>query len=120
MERASSSTSDERLRDMVARLQETRARAISSATTLTERDDVVLVDTTSGSVTVTLPSARLAGGHVFHVKKMIAANTCTVSRSGSDTIDGATTSAWTTQYECRTFASVIVTAPATWGWVVLG
>lgn len=119
MEIASRSTAADRALDLLGRVQRKNHRIVAAATTLTANDDIVLVDTTSGSVTVTLPDARQHANHVFHVKKMIAANTCTVSRSGSDTIDGATTSAWTTQYECRTFASVIVTAPATWGYVIV-
>lgn len=119
MDIAGKFTPPDRVLDLLARVQRVNHRIVSAAVTLTANDDIVLVDTTSGSVTVTLPDARQHANHVFHVKKMIAANTCTVQRSGSDTIDGAATSAWTTRYECRSFASVIVTAPATWSWVIV-
>lgn len=105
---------------MVARVQAQRGRLLSAAATLTAGDDVVLVTTSGGSVTLTLPLASKHQGHTFVVKKMSAANTLTVQRSGSDTIDGATTLAWTTQYAARAVTSVLVTAPATWGWVVTG
>lgn len=119
MDIATRATSPDRLADLLGRVQRKNHRILASATTLTASDDIVLVDTTGGSVTITLPDARQHANHIFHVKKMIAANTCTVQRSGSDTIDGATTSAWTTRYEARSFASVIVTAPATWGYIVI-
>lgn len=118
-ERASAGTDDLRLRDMVGRLQETRTRRLSAAATLTNGDDVVLVDTTGGSVTVTLPPAARSPGKWYWIKKMTAANTLTVQRAGSDTIDGATTLAWTTQYKVYALASV-ETAVGTWNWVVLG
>ena len=117
MERAGRGTTDARLRDMVGRLQSFNARTIAAATTLTENDDLVLVNTTSGSVTVTLPPASNIPGTVFRVKKMVAANTVTIDADGSETIDGSATVAFTTQYQVVAIASVIVTAPATWGWV---
>ena len=119
MELASAGISLERLADLVRRMQRTQGRLVSSATTLTAGDDLVLVDTTGGSVTVTLPSAEQHAGKRFDVKKMTAANTCTVQRSGSDTIDGGTSTAWTTQYQSKTFVSQIVSAPRTWGWVIV-
>lgn len=118
-ERASAGTDDLRLRDMVGRLQETRVRRLSAAATLTNADDVVLVDTSGGSVTVTLPLASRSPGKWVWIKKMTAANTLTAQRAGSDTIDGATTLAWTTQY--KVYALVAVeTAIGTWNWIVAG
>lgn len=119
MERATRDTDDERLRTMLARLQETRVRTITATTTLTEGDDVVRVDTTSGSVTVNLPPARQVLGHKFLIKKVAAANTVTVDANGSDTIDGSGTLAWTTQYESYTIVAYIVALPATYGWEIV-
>lgn len=68
----------------------------------TSADEWIFVDTTAGSVTITLPAAN-ACPHPIGVKKTVAANTLTVQRAGSDTIDGATTKAWTTQYESYIF-----------------
>lgn len=119
MDIATRATPLDRALDLLGRAQRMNTRLVSAATTLTANDDIVLVDTSGGSVTVTLPDARAHAHHVFHVKKMAAANTCTVSRTGTDTIDGAASSAWTTQYTCRSFASALVTAPATWGWVII-
>lgn len=118
MDKATWATDDRRLRDMVARLQSNPWLNTSSDVTVTAGVDVVLVDTSGGNVTITLPDAKLHAGKVFRVKKMTAANTCTVAASGSDTVDGAGTSAWTTQYECRRFESGITTAPATYSWVI--
>lgn len=119
MERATRATDDLRLRDMVARLQETRVRTVSSAMTLTEGDDVVLANTTGGDVTVTLPVARTHAGKEFSIKKMSAANTLTVAPSGADTIDDGASVSWTTQYQSLTFVSTLTTAPSTFSWVIV-
>lgn len=119
MERATRDTDDERLRTMVARLQETRVRTVTATGSATAGDDVLLVDTTAGSVTVNLPPARTVPGHEYRVKKTVAANTVTLDADGSDTIDGAGTLAWTTQYQSYTIVSCIVTTPATYGWVIV-
>lgn len=62
----------------------------------------VAVDTTAGSVTLTLPAARTMTGYELKVKKMVAANTLTLDGDVSEPIDGATTLAWTTQYQSFT------------------
>lgn len=118
MERASKGTDDLRLRDMVARLQETRVRFASADTRLTEGDDILLVTTSGGNVTVSLPSARQVLGHKCQIKKMTAANTLTVDADGTDTIDGSGTLAWSTQYQSMTVVSCFV-APNVAGWVIV-
>jgi hypothetical protein len=115
-ERATYATDDRRLRDMVARLQESRVLKVTSAVTLTAGTDIAICDTSGGNITVTLPPASTHSGSRFDVKKTIASNTLTVQGSGSDTVDGGASSSWTTLNECRTFVSYIVTDPATWGW----
>lgn len=59
----------------------------------------VLVTTSGGNVTLTLPACQTVPGFRLEVKKMTAANTLTVDGAASETIDGATTLAWTTQYQ---------------------
>ena len=85
------------LASQLARLQRLNVRSVSAATTLTENDDVLKVDTTGGSVTVTLPDAALNRGKVFFVKKMVAANN--VVLDPADTIDGAASNTFATQYQ---------------------
>lgn len=80
-------------------------RTVTAATTIIDSDDVVLVDTTGGSITVTLPPAATNLGRRFTVKKMVAANTMTLDGNGSETIDGAATVAVTVQYAARTVQS---------------
>lgn len=118
MELAGIGIDESRLLDMVRRLQRLPSRLVSSATTLTAGDFLVLVDTTSGSVTVTLPLAAQHPNQRYEIKKTAAANTLTVQRSGSDLIDGASTKAWTTLNQTYGVQSAITAAPATWGWVV--
>lgn len=119
MERATYATDDRRLRDMVARLQETRVLAVTGDITLTAGTDVAICDTGSGSITVTLPPANTHNGQLYQVKKTSGSNTLTVQGSGSDTVDGGASSAWTTLNESRTFVACIVTAPATFGWIIV-
>lgn len=64
------------------------------------------VDATSGSITVTLPLASTMLGKQYMIKKMDAsANTVVVVRTGSDTIDGATSVTLTNQYNSLTVIS---------------
>lgn len=119
MESAGLGIDESRVLDLIRRLQRVQSRIVSSATTLTAGDDLVLVDTSGGSVTITLPPAQQHPNKKFEVKKTSASNTLTVQRSGSDLIDGASTKAWTTNNQVYGFVSAITTAPATWGWVVL-
>lgn len=61
----------------------------TSSYTITATDAIIFADATSGNVTITLPAASSFGGYRFHVKRIDSgSNTCTVARSGSDTIDG--------------------------------
>lgn len=59
--------------------------------TATGSDDLILCDATSAGFTVTLPAATGNTGKVLRIKKTdSSANAVTISRAGSDTIDGAT------------------------------
>jgi hypothetical protein len=67
--------------------------------TITSSDTVIFADATSGNVTITLPAASGLAGYRFYVKRIdSASNTVTVSRSGSDTIDGMTSFTLDLQY----------------------
>lgn len=57
-------------------------------------------DATSGAIALTLPSAGLNEGRILIIKKTdVSANVVTVTRAGSDTIDGATSFPLATQYK---------------------
>lgn len=58
---------------------------------------LVLVDTSGGNVTLTLPASRTVPGFRVEVKKLTAPNTLTLDGDSSETIDGAATLAWSTQ-----------------------
>lgn len=67
--------------------------------TISGTDVVIFADATSGSVTITLPTASSFTGYNFYVKRIDgSSNTCSVARSGSDTIDGSTSFSLDTQY----------------------
>ncbi len=84
-------------------------RAITGNTTITVNDSnsLILVDASSGDVTVTLLLAGTAGDRFrFTLKRTDnSANTVTVERSGSDTIDGEETDTGFVQYEAREYHS---------------
>lgn len=103
-----------RMAALLARIQRHKSRRVSAAYTLTDADDVLLVTTSGGNVTITLPAASTLPGKRFHVKKMDAANTLTLSGD----IDGAASLAWTTQYQSYSLVSC-ETATATFNWVVV-
>ena len=65
-------------------------RTITASTTATLLDVVILANTGSGAITVTLPIASSATGKVYTLKKISSdSNIVAFTRSGSDTIDGA-------------------------------
>ena len=66
-----------------------------------DRDRLVLVDTTSGNVTITLLAAATAGdGFQVAIKKTSSdSNTVTIDGNGSETIDGSTTTTLSNQNE---------------------
>jgi hypothetical protein len=90
-------------------------RTIDSDTTiaLTRPQTVIAVETAGSDVTITLPSLATNPGYTVAIKKLDAANTLTVDASGSETIDGALTLAWTTQYQSFTLAN------HTNGWLIV-
>jgi hypothetical protein len=73
----------------------------TGAYTATNEDTLIIGATAGGAFTVTLPlAASVRPGHVIEFKKSDAsANDMTVSRAGSDTIDGANTKVLGAQYD---------------------
>lgn len=69
-------------------------------------DTVIFADASSGNVTITLPLASGLSGYKFFVKRIdSSSNTCSVARTSSDTIDGATSISLDLQYTCITVVS---------------
>jgi len=58
---------------------------ISTDTTLSATHYTVLVDTTAGNVTITLPAISGSSRRMYNIKKVASANTMTIARTGSDT-----------------------------------
>jgi hypothetical protein len=61
--------------------------SISSNYSVLTTDAILLVDTTSGTVTVTLPSPTSLKGYMFSIKKIVAANSLIIN-TVSGNIDG--------------------------------
>lgn len=92
----------------IYRYVQSRTRVVSKTAAYSVESDVFLVrvDTTSAGFTVMLPPAATYPGRQIAVKKIDAsANNVTVDGDGSETIDGAATKVWNTQYLSYTFIS---------------
>lgn len=74
--------------------------SVSTNTTLNATNAIVLVDATSGAITITLPTAASANGRHYTIKKIdSSSNAVTVDGDGAETIDGATTVSLAAQYD---------------------
>lgn len=74
--------------------------------TITGTDVVIFANATSGNVTITLPTASFNAGYRFYIKRIDGSgNTCSIARSGSDTIDGQTSISLDLQYTSLTVVS---------------
>ncbi|NOR27621.1 MAG: hypothetical protein GQ540_03720 [Lutibacter sp.] len=70
--------------------------------TVLATDRVLICDTTAGSITIDYPAVATSENRQLVVKKIIAANTVTRDGNSSETIDGSTTQAMTTQWDKAT------------------
>ena len=89
----------------VAGSMQLKVNNVSSATTLNETYSTVRGDATSAAFTITLPACVTANiGRIYRIMKIDSSiNAVTVGRTGSDTINGATTSSLATQYSANTY-----------------
>ncbi|MEO6513263.1 MAG: hypothetical protein ABIR37_01130 [Candidatus Saccharimonadales bacterium] len=82
------------------------ATKTSNYTIVSGTDVVILANAASGAVTITLPTAASSAGYKFDIKRIDSTgNTCTIARSGSDTIDGGTSLTLDVQYISATVVS---------------
>ena len=78
----------------------------TSGYTLTGSDDVVLVDASGGSFTLSLPSATTNTGKSFVIKKIDSSTDyVTIDPNSTETIDGDSTTTVNTRYESITLVS---------------
>lgn len=84
----------EQMIQAMRRLAGGRVRTVTANATLTADDaGLVLVNAASGSLTITLPGVASAGAHPIRlsiIRTDATANSVTLARAGSDTIEGAT------------------------------
>lgn len=79
---------------------------ITSSTTLTDSQTVVLCDATAGPITVTLPKTAGRDGRSYYIKKIDGTgNAVTVDGDGTETIDDSSTKVITSQYDAVTIVS---------------
>ena len=80
-----------------------KARSISTTGSVAADDYALFVDASGGAVTVNLPAVASNSGRVLNVKKVDSSgNAVTLDGNASETIDGATTLAISTQYQSYT------------------
>jgi len=80
--------------------------ASSTPYTITDGDNVLLVDASSGNTTVNLPTAASAENRIIRIKKTDSTkNLVTIDADGSETIDGELTVQITSQYTSVTIIS---------------
>lgn len=93
-----------------------RTKSITANYTVTLADAgwLILIDTTSASITVSLPALATAGdGFVVTLKRITAgANTVTIDPSGAETVEGSATLSMPTQY-----TSMVLVSQST-GWFI--
>lgn len=77
-------------------------RTVTTDTTA-EYEEVILVDTSSNPVTITLPSPD--SGRILNVKVIDATNTTTLETPGSETIDGNSSRTISSNFISRTLVS---------------
>jgi hypothetical protein len=71
--------------------------------TLADGDDLILMDCTSGNLTVTLHAVATAKQKPYYIKKIDSTgNSMTIDGNASETIDGAATKSTTVQYKSFT------------------
>ncbi len=106
---------ESRVRELIRAFltQETRnlrqrpTTAVAAAYTASYSDSYIECDATSAAFTVTLPAAGGHDGHTFDIKKVDStANAVTIDGNGSETIDGATTQALSSQWDSFTVLAV--------------
>jgi len=78
----------------------------------------IIVNTTSGPITVTLPTAVESDNGVNGKIKRWGPNTLTVQGGGGQTIDGASTAVFNVDKEVLEFAYIYKTSPAFNSWVL--
>jgi hypothetical protein len=81
-----------------------KVKKISANYAVDPTDDIILVDTTSGVITATLPTAN--NGNEITVIRIAGANNVVVARSGTDTINGATSVTISTSYTPKTYKAM--------------
>lgn len=86
----------------------------TSGYTATTTDNTILVDASGGAVTITLPAAAGISGRLYTIKKTDSSgNNVVIDPNGAETIDGAATNTFNTQYQSVT----VVCDGSTW-WTI--
>lgn len=81
-------------------------RSITTSSAVQSGDYLILADSTSGAITVSLPTAAIVAGRIFVIKRINAgANNVVIDPAASETIDGALTYTLSAQWNSVTIIS---------------
>lgn len=81
----------------------TNTRTVTASGAVASNDSLILANATAGAITMSLPAAAGATGQIVNIKKTDAsANAVTIDPDGAETIDGAATLSFSTQYQSYT------------------
>jgi hypothetical protein len=88
---------------------------VAGAYTATAGDSVIMVDTSMGNITISLPTATLMGKRLIVVKETSDANTVTVVPFGNDTVESSSDKTLSTQW-----AKAVLESDGVSNWIDLG
>lgn len=96
-----------------------RVDNITSNVTINENYSRIIIDATSGNITITLPAASAVFGNsmgIYYILQRIdnSGNTVTIQRAGSDTVNGGTSFTLTAQYQVKQLQCTSTSAWAQW------
>jgi hypothetical protein len=94
------------IKDTNRRASEFTKLSVTASRILDDNYTIILVDSTSGAVTITLPAAASYKGRHYYIKKIDSSvNAVTIDGNGSETIDDQLTAVITVQYTSLTIFS---------------
>lgn len=97
-------------------------RTVTTATTLQVTDRLLLCNTTSGALTVTLYAAKQYPPQPYYIKLLAGANNVTLDADGTEliyTTAGAGTVVWNTAGTTKIIWPFETATKGTWAWVEL-
>jgi hypothetical protein len=94
-------------------------RIVSASFTLQDSDDLVICNTTGGTITATLMLASTQRGRTFNICRFTGGNNVVITPTGGELINGATTYTLTVSPSSAQIRAALTASPGTYGWIVI-